>query len=138
MFTRTIGEELKAADNYFFDKEALPNNTSKLSETLLVGGNQQANEIVIVAEDEITIPDGKALKIFMLAAPTPVVGSVHTYGGAIYERTASGAAETVEAGEVLTRFVPPSDCAPYGRLKVTSTSDLSAAKISAYPVLRAK
>ncbi|OGV45854.1 MAG: hypothetical protein A2017_18310 [Lentisphaerae bacterium GWF2_44_16] len=135
--TGTIsGSEIKAYGDYLWKAEALPNNTNKTSEAFLLGKAQNAIDLVVEANTNISIADSKQLKLEILAGETEDgdFESVAT----IYDRTASGTPITFTAGDEIARYTIPSNVGPYIKIKATTTADESSEKITVYPAFKAR
>lgn len=128
MLTKTIGEDLKANDDYIFDNATLPNATSKTSASAFdVGLTQGGVEIVVKADEAISVGAGQTLVIELLHDDDE--DGAFTDSKEILSVTG---AKSYAADEVMVRYTPAQDVQKYGKLKVTVSENLSTKNFTAY------
>lgn len=128
----TIGEDLKAYEDYFFKAEALPNATAKTSDALRIGGSHAGLEIKTVADTAITIAATETLLVEIQTSTTES-GTYTT----VFSETITGAPTTIAVGdEVHTPWVPNVEGdlnnIMWAKVKITASADQSGAAVNSY------
>ena len=112
--------------------QALGNTTSIESDVFDLANTQAALKILIYAtEGEATLADTKTIKAELLGCDTED-GEFSAFDSVTLTGAASSGTE-IAADETtpLMRFIPPPDAPKYGKLKITTDSDVSAVKVTA-------
>lgn len=121
---------LKSEDSYLAKAQAVPQNTS-------ADGNAGAKdfsgamggvEIIAQVNEEISLADTKYITVKLQHSAD---GSSYSDLFTLYTKTASGA-ETVDAGTVLGRFIPPNDCNPYIKAVLITDDAAAAGKVDVF------
>ncbi len=122
-------------NSYFFKKTTLPANTTpKLSDAVKIGNNNNRLEVVVVADNAISLADANTLEIEVQASEN---GTDWTLPKAKFKPfiKAAGAAMSIAKHERMTRFgISRDHFRGYLRLQVTGNTDLSANTITAFLV----
>lgn len=132
--TGTIGGPLKADPDLIHDGQAMPNATNASSSAFRLGGVQSGEEIVVSLDQAITLTNGLVLQFELMGATTE--SGDYTSYSIPYTKTASGS-EVLAAGEIC-RIGIPTDAPRWGKIKTTTTQNLSGDAMSAWkePVSR--
>jgi hypothetical protein len=126
----TMGTNIKFADSYIENGTALPNNTNYTSDSIELGQIQAALALKVIANGAVVIADTKTLKVELYHSAD---NSSFSLAKTLLDYTNStGAPVTRATGYEFVNFVPGDDIYQYVKIKVTTTSDLSAYKYDAY------
>jgi len=136
--THTIGEDLKSADDYLFEAEALPNATSKTSTAIRIGGTHAGVEIKSVADTAATIAEDDTLTFAIQVSSDSTDGTDGTFA-TVFSETITGAAgdTTVAVGESFHEpWVPnvegDNSDVMWAKVVVTASADQSASDVNTY------
>lgn len=126
----TMGDDIKFADSYIENGTALPNGTNYTSDSIAAALVQSALSLKVVANGAVVIANLGTLKIELYHSAD---NSSFTLAKTLLDYTNStGGSVTRAAGYEFVNFVPGDDIYRYIKIKVTTTSDLSAYKYDAY------
>ena len=121
----TLGGDLIVYPDYIYSATAMPNNTNSSSSVFQFGKSKSGVELKVSFDAETVIASTKTLSIDLIQ-DSAVGGSYATV-----TNLASYTAGTIAAGTTL-RFTPTEATLQYCKIKVTTTDDLSAKKLTAY------
>ena len=121
----TIGGDLIVYPDYIYSATAMPNNTNSSSAVFQFGKSKSGVELKVSFDAETVVASTKTLSIDLIQ-DSAVGGSYATV-----TNLASYTAGTIAAGTTL-RFTPTEATLQYCKIKVTTTDDLSAKKLTAY------
>lgn len=127
MATYTLGGDVKVYGDYIYNASAMPNNTNASSDAFLFGTNNHRLELVISLDASTAITDTKVLTFELMHCDT--VDGSYTSHKVLY--TVTGSSTTLSAGELL-RYVPETGVKQFCKIKITTTDDLSAKKVTAW------
>lgn len=120
-----LGADLKSYSDYIYNASALPNNTNASSSVFQIGKCKAGVQLTISFDAETVVASTKTLKFELLTD----VSSSGSFSTAL--TLAEYSAGTIAAGTTI-RFVPTEVTLQYAKIKVTTTDDLSAKKITGY------
>ena len=112
-----INETLKAADSYYYDSVAIPQNATVTGTDLrtslqAIQGAQQIEVNITVATD---LTDTKVLTFALLDSADGVTFAAYA---TLYTITAAASSGVIAAGTNLVKFVLPDDVKEYTRISV--------------------
>ena len=126
----TISSDAKFAPDEIWSAEALPNATSKLSDVFMFGEIQDALEVVVLANTNISIADTERLAIELHGSATRT--GTFAKEAVLYDETADGDAIEFTAGDVIGILASNRGLSPFNKLNVICTGNESSEKIDAY------
>ncbi len=133
--TGTISAELRAAGNYFFNGEKMPDATTATSDVYLAGQTQGAIEIVGVVDTDIALADTTVLTVNLVTADNVAMSGAVTK--TLYTVTASGAT-TIDADTELLRYLINSEEGPYCRVDVVTDDTQESGTFSIFQTVVAR
>ena len=123
-----ISGDLKSYPDAIFTAEALPNNTSTLSDAFLLGQTNAGCEIKVVCETATTVAAGGVLVELQTSAT-----SGGTYVTQVAKTVPAGA---IVAGDFLAGLILPKEINDqmYAKVNLTTTATQATGKVDAYIV----
>jgi hypothetical protein len=124
--------DLVAAGDYLASAQAVPKNTNADGDegSVALGGTLGKIEIRVKAASEVTIHNTKVITIIVQdSADDSSFSTIAT----ILSHTASGD-KVWAAGDILARFVLPSNCRKYVKVNIATTDASAAGTLDIYPV----
>ncbi|MDD4950997.1 MAG: hypothetical protein PHV85_00480 [Desulfovibrionaceae bacterium] len=127
---------LKVYGQYLAEEQAVPQNTSADGNgaELILSGTQGAIEVLAEVVEDVVITDTKTLSIKLQHKDA---GGSYADLGQVCEITASGET-TKTVGDILGRFVLPTDCKDIIKTVLTTDDVAVTGKLSVYPTYLAR
>lgn len=114
-----------------FRKEALKNTGSIESEAFDMACTQGALKILIFALSEATLAESKTIVAELLGSDTEDGEYTSFKSKTITGAASSGTSITPDEKTPLIEFIPEPDAPKYGKLKITTDSDMSGLSVTA-------
>ncbi len=123
-----VSGDLKAYGDAIFSAEALPNNTSSLSDAFLLGQTLGQCEVKVICETGTTVAAGGVLVELQTSATTG-----GTYVTQVSKTVPAGA---IVAGDELAGLILPRELngETFTKIKLTTTATQATGKVDAYIV----